>query len=463
MRGIAVSLTGALALVPAALPAPAEEVPQDLVQEARALAKAFFTELEGELERAIAEKGAAGAIGVCGEKAPGIAGKLSEKAGRAVGRTALRMRNPRNAPSPLERAVLVRFRERIAAGEDPAKVEWGGMVEEGGMRHLHDMKAIPTGQVCLTCHGSEVEPEVLRAIRAGYPADAATGFREGELRGAFTFVRPLDRAGRHPSRRSGRPPPIRYIVHTPCPIPRGTGISRDRERRGGGTGPSERRRTAEGQAGGAPRSEDDGRGPADSVHRSHPRPIPRDTGISRIRHGCGMRGGRGPRPVRARGAATGEPDDSVHRSRAAAGRARCGCGIRVATRRHRRTRPAPAPGLCGPPGGHPDSVHRSHPLSAPASGIRYIVHAGRPRPGPDGRFGTSFTSDGRRRGAESFTGAGHPLPRDSVHRSRRLGTSFTPDSVHRSRQTRYIVHANGPQVVGSPRKSGPSNYESNGI
>jgi hypothetical protein len=29
------------------------------------------------------------------------------------------------------------------------------------------------------------------AIRASYPADAATGFDQGELRGAFTFVKPL--------------------------------------------------------------------------------------------------------------------------------------------------------------------------------------------------------------------------------------------------------------------------------
>ncbi len=184
----------ALALaVPAAAPAAtAQPVPPELVQEARALAKAFFTELKSALQAAIAEVGPAGAIGVCGAKAPGIASRLSEREGWAVGRTALRVRNPRNTPSPLERAVLVRFRERIAAGEDPAQVEWAGIVEAGGVRWLHYMKAIPTGKICLTCHGGDIDPEVAEAIRARYPADAATGFREGELRGAFTFVRPLD-------------------------------------------------------------------------------------------------------------------------------------------------------------------------------------------------------------------------------------------------------------------------------
>ncbi len=175
-----------------AVPAAAGEIPEPLLQEARSLAKTFFAELKSALQKALAERGAADAIGVCGEVAPGIATRVSEKSGWAVGRTALRVRNPRNAPSPLERAVLVKFRARLAAGEDPGTVEWAGIVTQGGQRYLHYMKAIPTLEVCLTCHGSDLDPEVRRAIHERYPADAATGFAPGELRGAFTFVRPLD-------------------------------------------------------------------------------------------------------------------------------------------------------------------------------------------------------------------------------------------------------------------------------
>ncbi len=170
----------------------ATEPPADLVAEARGLAKAYVTELKGALLAAIEEGGAPHAIGVCGAEAPGIATAISTKSGWAVGRTALRVRNPRNAPSPEERAVLMRFLERAAAGEDLKKMEYAAVVETGGQKYLHYMKAIPTGQVCLTCHGSNVDPETMRAIRTRYPADAATGFELGELRGAFTFVRPLD-------------------------------------------------------------------------------------------------------------------------------------------------------------------------------------------------------------------------------------------------------------------------------
>jgi len=166
------------------------------VEEARSLAKRFMERLEAELQAALEEGGPAAAIGVCRSEAPGIAGELSRQADWAVGRTSLRVRNPRNAPSVRERAVLMRFQLRAEAGEDLAGMEHAAIVDDGGARYLHYMKAIPTAGLCLTCHGSSVAPDVMEAVRASYPADAATGFELGELRGAFTFVKPLPPAGK---------------------------------------------------------------------------------------------------------------------------------------------------------------------------------------------------------------------------------------------------------------------------
>ncbi len=167
------------------------DVPKAELEQARGLVKGFFTELKGELQAAIKEGGPAHAIGVCEEVAPSIAGKMSEQSGWAVGRTALKVRNPRNSPSVRERAVLMEFKQRHAEGESFKKMENAAVFEESGRRYLHYMKAIPTQEVCLACHGSNVKQPVQEAIEAQYPADAATGFEEGSLRGAFTFVKPL--------------------------------------------------------------------------------------------------------------------------------------------------------------------------------------------------------------------------------------------------------------------------------
>jgi len=174
--------------VPSAAAEPATEAQ---LQEARQLAHGFMQQLSGELQTALAESGPRVAIDVCSVAAPSVAGNLSTSSGWAVGRTALKVRNPRNAPSVRERAVLMDFLQRHKAGEDFMGMESAAVIEEGGRRYLHYMKAIPTQGLCLTCHGKEIDPELMATIRTTYPSDAAVGFEEGDLRGAFTFVKPL--------------------------------------------------------------------------------------------------------------------------------------------------------------------------------------------------------------------------------------------------------------------------------
>ncbi|WP_200261252.1 Tll0287-like domain-containing protein [Halorhodospira neutriphila] len=168
-----------------------DEAPRAYVEQARGVAKEFATELKGELKAALEEGGASQAIGVCSETAPAIGARLSAESGWAVGRTALQVRNPRNAPDSRERAVMMAFQQRHAAGEGLKGMESAGIVEEGSQRYVYYMKPIPTQKPCLTCHGGDVKESIERAIAERYPADAATGFEEGEMRGAFTFIKPL--------------------------------------------------------------------------------------------------------------------------------------------------------------------------------------------------------------------------------------------------------------------------------
>ena len=54
------------------------------------------------------------------------------------------------------------------------------------------MKAIPTAPLCLQCHGEAIAPPVAEKITKLYPEDKATGFREGDIRGAFVVTKLLD-------------------------------------------------------------------------------------------------------------------------------------------------------------------------------------------------------------------------------------------------------------------------------
>lgn len=168
---------------------PAQADPR--ADEAKTIVKTFAETLQGELKTALKAGGPTQAVDVCHERAPAIAAELSTKTGWEVGRTSLKRRNAGNTPDDWERDVMMQFEQRKAAGEDPAKLAYGAVVEDAQGKRFRFMKAIPTQPVCLTCHGGDSVPaEVEAKLRQYYPDDQARGFKEGDLRGAFTLAKP---------------------------------------------------------------------------------------------------------------------------------------------------------------------------------------------------------------------------------------------------------------------------------
>ena len=160
--------------------------------EARAAAGELGETLKGRLVAAMTEGGPVAAIDVCAQEAPAIATDISARRGLEVGRTALRVRNGSNAPDDWETAQLEAFAAALADGASPTGLTASEVVELDGRPHLRWMSPIPMGDVCATCHGAVISPEVQAAVEARYPGDQATGFAPGELRGAFTVTKPLD-------------------------------------------------------------------------------------------------------------------------------------------------------------------------------------------------------------------------------------------------------------------------------
>jgi hypothetical protein len=183
------SLLMVLLLSPS-LPAAAGEPSLPWVEQSRALADRLGGELRAELGQAMAQGGPAAAIAICRKRAPEIAAQLSRESGAVVSRTALRVRNPANAPDPLQRAVLEQFRDELASGRFELPLEAVFEVKGGAGVERRYLRAIPTEAVCLACHGPSVAPEVAAALARDYPDDAATGFRAGELRGAISILWP---------------------------------------------------------------------------------------------------------------------------------------------------------------------------------------------------------------------------------------------------------------------------------
>jgi len=167
------------------VPALAADAVPAWVSDARHAAQALGGQLKGALTRAVESSGLNAAVAVCQLQAPAIADGVSN-ATLTVSRTALRVRNPDNAPDAWERHVLEDFERRLALGEDPARMEVFAIRNKDGNSRGHWMKAIPTGGLCLACHGANVDPDLRQTIDERYPQDQATGFEAGSLRGAFS-------------------------------------------------------------------------------------------------------------------------------------------------------------------------------------------------------------------------------------------------------------------------------------
>ena len=153
--------------------------------------KAFGASLKGELQKAMKAGGPTQAIEVCHKMAPAIAEEQSSKTGWKVARTSLKNRNPTDAPDAWETKVLQGFEERKAKGEAVETFAFAEVVEQDGHKAFRFMKAIPTGEVCLKCHGEEIEPGVAAKLDELYPDDKARGFKLGDIRGAFTITQPM--------------------------------------------------------------------------------------------------------------------------------------------------------------------------------------------------------------------------------------------------------------------------------
>ncbi|MDO8465356.1 MAG: DUF3365 domain-containing protein [Gallionella sp.] len=161
-----------------------------LLGEARKVATTLPPKLLASLQEEISKSGPEGAIPVCKDMAPKMAGEISKQTGWKIKRVSLKMRNDARAiPDEWEKAALEDFDKRAATGESPAQLEKG---EKVGNEYRY-VKALPVQQLCLNCHGpaDQISPAVKAVLGQHYPNDRATGYSIGQIRGAISVRKPL--------------------------------------------------------------------------------------------------------------------------------------------------------------------------------------------------------------------------------------------------------------------------------
>lgn len=121
------------------------------------------------------------AVEFCNEKAIPLTDSISILHNCRIQRISDKPRNPLNQPSAADMLVLNRMKM-----PQHAKAEI--MSEAGSIVYYKPIKI--SMSACLNCHGSNthISPMTLNALKQKYPADKATGYKEGDLRGIWKIT-----------------------------------------------------------------------------------------------------------------------------------------------------------------------------------------------------------------------------------------------------------------------------------
>ena len=158
----------------------------------KAIAQEFAHNLKNELMNAVKMEGFVAAIPVCKQEAIPIGQQVSEIHSAQVSRVSLKARNPENTPNVWQTKILQEFDQRAAAGEDIKTMGHAELIQNDGKQQLHFMKAIPTGSLCLACHGTTLAPDINAKLSKLYPEDKARGYSLNQVRGAIVVVRDIN-------------------------------------------------------------------------------------------------------------------------------------------------------------------------------------------------------------------------------------------------------------------------------
>lgn len=163
------------------------------VARGQAVVAETFGLLSSNLLGAIQTGGISNALPFCSAAAKPLASSVATRRGVLIRRFTHKPRNPAGRADAVEAEVLNGFESLMAAsGTTNPPPPWATNLVAGQATFFAPI--VLNRELCLKCHGDpdkDIAPGDLAIIRRLYPADEATGFRLGQLRGAWRIDIPL--------------------------------------------------------------------------------------------------------------------------------------------------------------------------------------------------------------------------------------------------------------------------------
>ena len=130
------------------------------------------------------------ALKYCNKEVKQLVSKDNEK-GFAIKRVSLRPRNKNNHPNLYEKAILEKFNKLSLKDNKGIALEHSEIIRDENNNKFVYAKAIRIKEVCLNCHGSNINDDLTKEIQKLYPDDKAINSKLNDIRGAFVMYRKI--------------------------------------------------------------------------------------------------------------------------------------------------------------------------------------------------------------------------------------------------------------------------------
>ncbi|MBL7980118.1 MAG: DUF3365 domain-containing protein [Bacteroidetes Order II. Incertae sedis bacterium] len=135
------------------------------------------------LLKRLEDGGPAKAAAFCSVKAMSITDSLATHFKVQVQRISDRNRNPKNKANENDLAVIEQWSKSIQKGDKAQP-----LLKDEADQYVYYKPIVIGMPTCLQCHGNpeaDIKPEVKALLATSYPADQATGYKMGDIRGAW--------------------------------------------------------------------------------------------------------------------------------------------------------------------------------------------------------------------------------------------------------------------------------------
>ena len=159
-----------------------------MLKEAKILLKDTAKQYKNTLIQGLKHNDLKKALKYCNKEVEKLVSKGNEK-NFSIKRVSLKPRNKSNQPNLYEKEILEKFNILNIKNNKNLILEHNEIITNDNNNKFVYVKAIRIKELCLNCHGSNINDDLKKEIQKLYPDDQAINYKLNDIRGAFVVYR----------------------------------------------------------------------------------------------------------------------------------------------------------------------------------------------------------------------------------------------------------------------------------